>query len=325
MAGIKKLRICRNCQVEFYQYNSKFWWQGNNSCHSRECFEQWYTKESHLKCTLENKNEWVECPICTYRGGDLGTHYKMHQVNYKELRYPVKSKYMLEIMTGPDSKNPWVKHGGKYSPFSNKSIVHSKEIRDSAKLKMQKSLKETNKASTKLNYWIKKCNGNEELAKRLYKDRQQTFTLEKCILKLGEVEGRKRWEDRQEKWLNSYKKSNFSKISQNLFNKIIKLYIGNIYYATYERLEMKDFYNKEFRLKLNNGRIILPDFIDLDKKKIIEFDGDYFHSEAKTNKKRDEERDFMIINSGYSLLHIKESDYNKKPEEIIEKCLNFLT
>jgi hypothetical protein len=51
-------------------------------------------------------------------------------------------------------------------------------------------------------YWIKK-GFNEGEAKLKVKERQTCFTKEICIQKYGEVEGLKKWEDRQIKWQKS--------------------------------------------------------------------------------------------------------------------------
>ena len=84
--------------------------------------------------------------------------------------------------------------------------------------------------------------------------------------------------------------------------------------------------NHEYRLSLDN-KVILPDFLIKDSNKIIEFDGAYWHGEYQShsaNKSREAKRDRSILDGGYSVLHIKESDYYKDPEKEIQKCLNFI-
>lgn len=181
------------------------------------------------------------------------------------------------------------------------------------------------RTGTTLNYWLKKTDGDEEEAKRLLKERQTTFSLDKCIAKFGEEDGKRRWQIRQEKWMKNNKKSNFSKVSQKLFYEIYnKLNIdkSKIYFATLHREENRK--NSEYILQLNNITI-KPDFIDLNQNKIIEFDGLYWHNQhTKANKKREETRDKEIIESGFKVLHILESDYYKDKNEIVKKCLEFL-
>lgn len=62
-------------------------------------------------------------------------------------------------------------------------------------------------------------------------------------------------------------------------------------------------------------------------KKIIEFDGTYWHRKhiiRSTNRLRDHQRDEIIIRNGYSVLHIKEEDYRNDKNDAVEKCLEFL-
>ena len=98
-----------------------------------------------------------------------------------------------------------------------------------------------------------------------------------------------------------------------------------VYFATWERPDMHQYKNKEYRLKLSSGNMVMPDFIDLEKKKIIEFDGDYWHNGVRANKKKEEARQKMIMNDNFSVLRVREHDYNKDPQSQIHACLNFLT
>ena len=140
--------------------------------------------------------------------------------------------------------------------------------------------------------------------------------------KYGPEEGLNRWKERQEKWLKSFVKSNYSKISQILFKQIfaeIKNDFKHIYFAT----SIDNEKNNEFRLMLNE-RLVLPDFYISDNKKIIEFDGVYWHKQNPENKKKQKIRDNLIILNGYQIMHVKENDYYKNPIETIKKCIDFI-
>lgn len=168
-----------------------------------------------------------------------------------------------------------------------------------------------------IEYYIKRGFNKEEAQEKLTKS-QQTFTLEKCIEKFGEEDGRKRWMERQEKWLNNFPKNNYSIISQTLFNKLITIipYREDIYYATNN--------NGEYLLKTNN-KLYKLDFYIEGLGKVIEFDGDYWHNQNNPgNKARDEQKTNDIVNSGLQLLRVKERDYRKNPDKVIQECLNFL-
>lgn len=84
--------------------------------------------------------------------------------------------------------------------------------------------------------------------------------------------------------------------------------------------------NNEYRLNLGN-RFIFPDFINIKSKKIIEFDGTYWHGKyiiRNSNRLRDWQRDEIIQNNGFEVLHIKEEEYRNNKEYAIKKCLEFL-
>jgi hypothetical protein len=180
-------------------------------------------------------------------------------------------------------------------------------------------------------YWMKRGHTQEE-SRKIISKKQSTFSLEKCIEKYGEEEGRNRWVDRQEKWSKSYKKTNYSKKSQELFSTlypIIKNKYKNIYFATLdENKEIMDTgKNYEYRLKLKN-RLIIPDFYIKDNNKIIEFDGIYWHDYTRRNKpenaKREEDKDKELIDSGYSILRINEREWEDNPLGVISKCIDFI-
>jgi very-short-patch-repair endonuclease len=180
-------------------------------------------------------------------------------------------------------------------------------------------------------YWVKKGFTKDE-AKKIISEKQSTFSLEKCIIKYGETKGIETWKKRQEKWTKNYKKNNYSRNSQKLFvslYNVISVKYKGIYFATLnENKEIVDNgKNHEYRLTLMD-RVIMPDFYVEDTKKIIEFDGVYWHDYKRRNKreneKREIEKDISIINSGYQILRISELEWEKYPLETIKKCLDYL-
>jgi len=180
---------------------------------------------------------------------------------------------------------------------------------------------------TQLGYWLNK-GYTEEQAKQLVSERQSTFSLKKCIEKHGEIEGKKRWKERQEKWLSNYKRFNYSKISQELFWMIyekIKDDFNDIYFATLGKRKGKDLSGKNHEYRIDIGdSFCKADFFIKDINKIIEFDGDYCHGEARGNQKRDRERDLLLFESGYEVLHIREHEWKDNPEQILNKCKEFI-
>lgn len=178
-----------------------------------------------------------------------------------------------------------------------------------------------------IQYWINKGD-SYNTAKEKVTQRQTTFSKEICIKKYGEIKGLDIWKKRQEKWLKNYSRANFSKISQELFWGIMGKYKSNtdeIYFATYKDGVLDDSgKNNEYRLNVGES-YILPDFFIKNKGKIIEFDGTYYHRNTSENLIREGFRDANIINSGYEVLHVTEKNYKENKQEIINKCLAYLS
>lgn len=126
----------------------------------------------------------------------------------------------------------------------------------------------------------------------------------------------------------------YSKVSQELFNLLNERRPSETYF--YAEL------NKEYYL--NNGHnFYLYDFIDLSSKKIIEFNGDFWHANPEKYKveekikypneverlvedvwKSDEEKINFAKSKGFDVLVIWESEFNHDKEGTIQKCLEFL-
>jgi len=164
----------------------------------------------------------------------------------------------------------------------------------------------------------------------------------------GEVDGKKRYEEyckkvsysnsvegyierygpivgpikRQERFtqliINGRFLKNYSKISQELFwsiyEQIDEFEKSKCYFA--ELNEEHVFYTYQ-----NDIYVISVDFKF--ENKIIEFDGDFWHSSTK-QKERDILRDCFLISKGYEVLRIPELDYKNDKKQIIEKCINFI-
>jgi very-short-patch-repair endonuclease len=299
------------------------------TCCSERCRQ---ISRSNNKLTGVAGYDYIQCPICKQRVRQITQrHAQTHGYTdaadmAHNLSIPnITCEKIRERVQGVN--NPGYNHGGKFSKFS-KNFVHGYDTAwhqqwasDHSKFRNEnKHLFKTN-----IEYWIDKSGGNPELAEQLYKD-FQVRNLDYFVDKYGTAEGKIRHQQKIEKWIKSMPKCNFSMVSQTLFDCIMERYAhdGNIYYATYNRDNMTAYENKEYRLKVE-GSYVLPDFIDLTKRKIIEFDGDYWHSEAKVNPAREQLREEKIRNEGYDILRVREQDYKHNAEQVIQECLNFLT
>ena len=136
------------------------------------------------------------------RSGDLGRHiitsHEMSTDEYKEKYGPVKSKHICDSVKG--DKNPAYNHGGKFSPFSKKFIKYENvdEVISNLGIKAQQTAKENDNLSNTIAYYLKRGKTLDEAEELVRTSR--TFTLEKCIAKYGEEEGRRIWQERQDKW-----------------------------------------------------------------------------------------------------------------------------
>lgn len=115
-----------------------------------------------------------------------------------------------------------------------------------------------------------------------------------------------------------------SKISQILFNNIFKklslYYTDRCFYHNLNR-EFIIHITHDERIKFNNNLNKFRYSVDfLFNNKIIEFDGKYWHS----NVDREKEREKFILSKKYEIFHVREMDFRKTPEKVIEECLIFL-
>jgi G:T-mismatch repair DNA endonuclease (very short patch repair protein) len=186
---------------------------------------------------------------------------------------------------------------------------------------------------TNLEYWVEKNSGDIQKAKEDYKNRQNTFTLEKCISKYGEEKGTIVYNERQEKWQTTLSKNGnkcgWSKISQELFETLNK---PNARYGT-----------NGGEISMYNGTLLyLYDYVY--DNKIIEYNGDQYHANpnkygpddmshpyrkgkgytAKDIWEKDKKKIDFAKSRGYEVLVVWDSDYRKDKEGTIQKCLDFL-
>lgn len=198
------------------------------------------------------------------------------------------------------------------------------------KEKITNAIKDTN-----IEYYINQGMSIDE-AKQALHDRQATFSLQKCIDKYGEIEGTKKFCERQQKWLSNLHK-NFEnngdgRSYQSSFAKeIIRICCNNIG-ITVPKKE-KYIYWKQTK------QAFAYDFIF--KNKIIEFQGDYWHCNPKLydaeffNKTKqmyakdiweyDELKKECANHYGYDVLYVWENEYNNDKETTIKTCIKFLT
>jgi hypothetical protein len=317
-----------------------------------------------IKYDLDKKENYIECKICNNFCKNLKSHLQNHKdISFSEYENKYgktkwicdsTSKKLSDLTKGennPMSKTKTTEQKRKEcSPFSIEFWKKKKPniTNEEAELKVKEiACKASNNrlTETQFEYWLEKCDGNITKAKILYKERQTTFSMGKCIEKHGEEEGAIIWKNRQDKWQkslyeNGNMKAGYSAISQDLFNIIKEYYLqkdlDNIYYATN---------NNEIILKYSNDKKnYLYDFVDINKMKIIEYNGDQFHANPNKYEENDIAHPYHKTNgllakdiwlkdkhkldiaklNGYDVLVIWDSEYRKGKDECIKKCLEFL-
>lgn len=288
---------------------------------------RWFNERHPGRTIEEYKKEFPNAQlVCSSTSKKISDNTKEH------MSRPEMKKHFSEMFSGdknPNAKcNTTEEYRKSLSPFSKSFKGYEGLSEEEKEEKIRKNLKydKIGRTPNQIEYWINR-GYNEEEAKLLVSERQKTFTLEKCIKKYGEEEGLKRWKERQLKWQENYKHLNYSKISQELFWNIYFKLNDKCFFAQNDNGMMDNSgKNHEKRVLTSNTSVSL-DFYYPKTNTIIEFDGDYWHSDTReyVNKHRDIERDNSLKKAGYNkILHIKESEYNKDKEGTIQKCIDFL-
>lgn len=238
--------------------------------------------------------------------------------------------------------NPAYQHGGKYSPWSEKFIKGTKNI-ESAKKKARDTVKNNDSYPMKLDYWIRKTNGDLIEAERLHKEliSRAAFTLENCIEKHGEFEGERIYRDRQIRWQNTLSSKPIEEIQRINKSKVSGGYfISKAEKEIQEKLESFGFFvETQFTLKLENNKSFIYDLKIGNK--IIEYNGDFWHCNPKIYNKdflnvrtkrtayetweKDKIKLQRLTKEGFDYLVIWENEYKENKQKVIQECLNFLT
>jgi very-short-patch-repair endonuclease len=263
----------------------------------------------------------LKCEICNNNfksNAGLSSHLrKKHNITYED--YVLKF-YNIDI----------IKLEQEYINFQclNKNIRIKKQI-ESLK-KYTSSIKGKSK---------KEILGDEKY-KKFLKSMQGVFTIDWYIKKYGETDGKIKYKERSEKLskstyfkkYNMRNKNNWSNISQELFHKIYEI-IGD----RFKKIYFGEL-NHEYSCGVKNHNF---DFVLLDNKKIIEFNGDKFHANPdiyekydiplkfinKTSEqiwKEDKEKNEKAIKNGFEIKTIWEKEFLKNKEKIILECVEFL-
>ena len=348
-------KICPTCNKEFI---ANFHAQKYCCKKCQDIIENEKARNLHIlqRNSLFNENsiegyDYITCPICKQKFKQITlTHFKIHNINtFEELNnlYPnlqlTCNKLIEKHLKG--SNNPMSKENTseqkrkESSPYSLEYYKkHGAKTEDEAKEQRQKFLDKIKPLrknwiqASQLEYYLNKGFNIEE-AIRLRREKYKSNGLDWYIEKFGEIEGKEKYEKRIQYWVKQlHNGSQHSKISDNFFDTLIKNineeHLNNIFYG-----------DNEFIITDEN-RSYKPDFINIKTNKIIEFYGDYWHSNpVKYDKNyynktlhlytyeiwdKDKKRITQLEKLGYKILIIWEYEYKKNPEYFINKCIQFL-
>jgi hypothetical protein len=202
--------------------------------------------------------------------------------------------------------------------------------------------------NTKIDYWLAKGFSKTDAEKKL-KERQSTFTLDKCIMRYGEEQGKRRFNERQKKWIKSlyeglteeerieFERSKMSEIGK-ASKESLKVFLPVIEHF---KLSNDDFYigvdgNKEYCLYCKEtNSVFFYDFVIPSKKCIIEFNGNVWHPNGKdwkplgfVSELKEELEKKQILKQetakslGFRYLEIWDTD---SVELNVKKCIEFLS
>lgn len=311
------------CSIEIEKYRDQLSKKRKNS------IEYWILKGYDEQTSKQKVFEFQQ-----FASKKVKNRFVPTRENYKSLGY--SDEEIDQKLLTPNKKAFWIKKGlsndetekkikefqGKISKRRHNKYRLAIDQNDKIEINRYKSQNPVN-----TEYWLLRGFSEDE-AKQKVSERQATFTLKKCISKYGEEEGRKLWIDRQNKWIKNYRKKSYSFISQDLFWKLyeeLSFKPEEIKFATFDNGQKTKSVNinNEEKLFLDT-RLVLPDFIHIPSKKIIEFDGVYYHRKNPENRKREQQRDKDLERNGYKVLHVWESEYKQNPQATINKCITFL-
>ena len=325
--------------------------------HTDNAIQKKISDDDRLK---NDPNNFIKCKICgsavkLIKNHLLNSHKDWTFENYKQY-YPnaqtiAKSTSLKNSENNKGDKNVFSKAKSTEEQRKGRSIfslewwrLRYPELNEYELVKLRnESLKDKLKnrlSSNQIRYWINK-GFTEEEAKLKVKERQNTFTLQKCIEKYGEVEGIKRFEERQSKWSDKieslYKEGKFSKIPKKQTSSRYSKTAKCLFDYLLEKFPDANCFGNEIELINGNSRVYFDFSVN---NKILEFNGDYWHCNpnhylptyfhkklkmpASKKWKIDEEKIQLAKSHGYEILVVWESDYRKNPEKIEKECLKFL-
>jgi G:T-mismatch repair DNA endonuclease (very short patch repair protein) len=294
----------------------------------------WNFDESYVKA---KENKQMNCKSVYSREFWLerinpatNTYYTVEEADFeRNSRRPIRKEYWIKkgysesdsMRLAEETKNSNNKKGAEKSASSNVRNITSRRRPE---------------------YFIARGYSKED-AKKLVSESQKYFSKEICIEKYGEEQGLKIWQDRQNNWQNTLKNKPSEEIAR--INKL-KLFKGGsvskgetilFEYLQKEKIPCK----KQHAIQKDDISYYVYDIVY--QNKIIEYNGDFWHANPKKYKrcdvlrlpnntttaekiwKKDQGKIQFAQDQGYEVLIVWESDFKENKEEVLTKCIQFLT
>ena len=317
-------------------------WSHTLRTRNRLCIEYWTSRgytEDEAKTNISDMQKYNSSFV---KSRHILSYDSFDNKDEAEIFFKKRSQYCIEY---------WLKNGYDYDT-GKKEIAKLQSI--SSKKFWDNFYKNPEKYkylfNTTIEYWISKGYSYED-AKKLQSKRQCTFSKKLCIQKYGKEKGLSIFNARQELWQKTLQSKlnyddivfrrtlcfqGYSKISQKLFDTIMKFYNNNDKEYVYYKLK-----NHEYFLRSSQS-IYFYDFVDIQQRKIIEFNGDVWHANptifqendtpfpfdntltSKQIWQKDKTKIDYALSNNFEILVIWEKDYRNNKENIINQCKHFL-
>lgn len=205
--------------------------------------------------------------------------------------------------------------------------------------------------TTNVDYYLNR-GMNESEAREALRERQSTFSLKKCIKKYGEIDGQKKFNERQAKWIESLYDRSDDEIKE-LFKSRMKNKFGvasktslKVFQPLIDMLKKENYINdgeyfigdgnsKEFFLYDKSQKSVkFYDFCIPKYNVIIEYNGEVWHprdenwtpisGETKTTSEclnRDRKKEDLAKENGFEILYIWDSE---PVDSAIKKSFDFV-
>jgi len=258
------------------------------------------------------------------------TYYTIEEADFeRNSRRPIRKEY-------------WIKKGYNES----RSIELAEEVKNSNNKKGARKSASSNVrniTSKRRPEYFTARGYSEEEAEKLVSESQKYFSKEICIEKYGEEKGLKIWQERQDKWqevLKSKPPEEIARINRLKLTKGITVSSAEReILAEVKKTDPNLIVIDQLTLSDNNKKQYVYDISANDK--IIEYNGDFWHCNPKIYSpeyvnprtkltaskkwKLDAEKINFAQSQGYEVLIVWESEFKENKEEVLSKCIQFLT